>query len=64
MLHHYCDYCHNRIDDPNEEVPITMLKLPCGDIFFFCGEDCLWDFINEYSTWGYLLPSGAIEEEE
>ena len=63
MLHHYCDYCHNRIDDPKEEVPITMLKLRCGDIFFFDSEDCLWDFINEYSTWGYLLPSGAIEEE-
>lgn len=59
-MKHYCDYCHNRIEEPNEEVSIAILELPWGDIYFFHSEDCLWGFINENTTWGYINDKGAI----
>ena len=50
-LYHYCEWCGNRIHDPDEEVPIYILELP-NDLLFFCSDDCLWDFVKDHTLEG------------
>ena len=60
-LYHHCDFCSNRLEHPEDEVPINILAMPCGGFYFFCCEDCLWDFVKDNSEDAYINPNGAIE---
>lgn len=60
-LYHHCDFCGNRLEQLEDEVPISILALPCGDILFFCCEDCLWDFVKDHTEDAYINSNGVVE---
>ena len=62
-LCHYCDCCGNNLEDPNEEVGIVILELPNSDIFFFCSEDCMDDFIREHTVCATLYSNGSVDRD-
>lgn len=62
QLKHVCDHCTNYIYDDYEEVPIYLLEFP-NDLFFFCSEDCLWEFVKEHTLDGWVNPKGSIERD-
>lgn len=61
-LYHYCEWCGNRIHDPDEEVPIYILELP-NDLLFFCSDDCLWDFVKDHTLEGWVNPKGSVDRD-
>ena len=63
ISHKYCDFCNNRLDCPEDEIPINVLALPFCDTLLFCCEDCLWGFINEHTEEAYIDKNGTIERE-
>ena len=60
---HICDFCGNYIYEPNEDVPITILELPDGSIYFFDNEDCLWEFVKEHTLEGWVNSKGSIDRD-
>lgn len=58
----YCSSCGNRLEDANDEVPIEILNFEDGNIYFFCCEDCLWEFVKEHTVGAYINPNGSIEQ--
>jgi hypothetical protein len=62
-LCHYCDCCGNYLEDPNEEVGIVILELPNSDIFFFCSEGCMDDFIREHTVYATLYNNGLVDRD-
>lgn len=62
QLKHVCDCCGNYIYDDYEEVPIYLLEFP-NDLFFFCSEGCLWEFVKEHTLEGWVNPKGSIDRD-
>ena len=60
---HYCDFCNNQLEHPEDEIPINILALPFCDTLLFCCEDCLWGFVNEHTEDAYIDKNGTIERE-
>lgn len=60
---HYCDFCGDQLEHFRDEIPINILALPFCDTLLFCCEDCLWEFINEYTEDAYIDKNGTIERE-
>lgn len=56
----YCDHCGYQLNDSDEDVPIVILELPNSETFLL-HEDCMLDFLKEYTIDAYVLPNGAIE---
>lgn len=59
--HKYCDFCGNILDCYEDEIPISILTLPCGHIMFFCCIDCLWDFVKDHTEDAYINSNGVVE---
>ena len=60
-LVHYCDHCGYQLEEEDKEVPIYVLRLPTNEMYFFCSEGCLEDFLKDLTFEGYVYPNGSID---
>ena len=63
-LVHYCDCCGFQLEEEDKEVPIYVLKLPTNEMYFFCSEDCMEDFLKDLTFEGYVYPNGSVDMDD
>lgn len=58
----YCDNCYNLINE-DEENSCVVYKPIKDETLVFCCDDCLNDFIKEFTTDAYIDIHGKIIED-
>lgn len=62
-MYHYCEICGNRLEDPQGEVPISVLII--DDVpYFFCCEDHRYVYYKDHCVDAYISSNGSIDYEE